>query len=339
MKRSSFLIGNQTIHCYFNTPFASVDELVPASQCIFITDENIFSAHPDAFFNRQTIVLKPDASIKQQSTIDDVIGQLIQRKADRDTWLIGVGGGVITDITGYVAGIFMRGLRTGLVPTSLLGMVDAAIGGKNGIDVGPYKNLIGLVKQPEWILFDLHWLTTLPKQEWSNGFAEIIKHACIQDAELFESLRQQSIEAYQNQPSQLAELIEKNVRLKFSIVAKDPMEQKERRLLNFGHTIGHAIEHTYHFSHGEAISIGMIYATKLSIAMSGLTEEAAALLEKTLIQYKLPAQANIEWEKIEPLIQLDKKKKGNGIRFILLEAIGKGNIQEISLETLQRILF
>jgi 3-dehydroquinate synthase len=134
-------------------------------------------------------------------------------------------------------------------------------------------------------------------------------------------------------------LIEKNVRLKWSIVASDPWEQNERRLLNFGHTIGHAIEYTYHLSHGEAIAIGMMYAAKLSAAMNGLKERSIQMLQKALDQYQLPTQATIDWKKIAPLIQLDKKRKGETIRFIVLTELGKGTVQEISLETLQTILF
>ncbi len=339
MTSTHFQIGNQSVQCYFNASFSNIDQWVPSHQCIFITDENIAYAHPAAFAHKQTIVLKAGESTKQQQTIDYIISKLIEKEADRDTWLIGVGGGVITDITGYVAGIFMRGLKTGLIPTSLLGMVDAAIGGKNGIGVGTYKNLVGLIKQPEFILFDPHWLTTLPTREWSNGFAEIIKHACIRDVDMLEELLNHSIEWYQNNPKELATLIEKNVRLKWSIVANDPWEQNERRLLNFGHTIGHAIENTYQLSHGEAIAIGMMYAVKLSAATNGLEETSIQIMEKAFTQYQLPTQAMIDWRKIAPLIQLDKKRKGETIRFIVLEEIGKGKVQEISLETIQTILF
>lgn len=339
MTSNHFQIGNHTVQCYFNGSFAHIDQWAPIHQCIFITDENIASAHSAAFANKRTIVLKAGESSKQQQIIDYIINELIEKEADRDTWLIGVGGGVITDITGYVGAIYMRGLKTGLVPTSLLGMVDAAIGGKNGIDIGPYKNLVGSIKQPEFILFDSHWLTTLPSQEWSNGFAEIIKHACIRDVNMIEELLQHSIDWYQHHPKELATLIEKNVRLKWSIVASDPWEQNERRLLNFGHTIGHAIENTYHLSHGEAIAIGMMYAAKLSAAMSGLKERSIQMLEKALDQYQLPTQATIDWKKIVPMIQLDKKREGENIRFILLEEMGKGKVQEILLDTLQTLLF
>src|SRR6185369_11874808 len=125
----------------------------------------------------KTIVLKPGEVYKNQQTVDNIIQQLIDLGADRKSFLVGVGGGVVTDITGYVAGVFMRGIQFGFVPTSILAMVDAGIGGKNGIDVGVYKNIVGLIRQPSFLLYDYAFLKSLPKTEWVNGFAEIIKHA------------------------------------------------------------------------------------------------------------------------------------------------------------------
>ncbi len=135
----------------------------------------------------QTIVIKAGEEHKQQSTVDYIIQQLIEKEADRNTFIVGVGGGVVTDITGYAASVYMRGLKFGFVPTTILAMVDASIGGKNGVDVGVYKNLVGLIKQPEFLLFDYSLLETLPGEQWVNGFAEVIKHACIKDAGCFHS--------------------------------------------------------------------------------------------------------------------------------------------------------
>ena len=174
--------------------------------------------------------------------------------------LVGIGGGVITDLTGYVAAIYMRGLSFGFVPTSILAMVDAAIGGKNGIDVGVYKNIIGTIRQPQFLLYDYSLLKSLPQSEWVNGFAEIVKHACIKDARLFNTLRQNSIRSYQRNSKELGALIKKNVHIKASVVQADEFEKGERRLLNFGHTLGHAIENIYKMPHGHAISIGMVAA-------------------------------------------------------------------------------
>jgi 3-dehydroquinate synthase len=175
---------------------------------------------------------------KIQSTVDHIIEQLIELGADRKTTLLGVGGGVITDITGYVAGIFMRGVKCAFIPTTVLAMVDAAIGGKNGVDVGNYKNMVGLIRQPQFILYDFSFLKTLPKEEWVNGFAEIIKHAAIKDAIMFAELESQNLNYYRKDSAAMASLIKRNALLKTKVVISDETEQGDRKLLNFGHTFG-----------------------------------------------------------------------------------------------------
>ena len=159
---------------------------------MIITDENIFGLHKKKLKDWNTIVLKPGEQFKVQDTVDRYCSAIIGFGADRKSFLIGIGGGVVTDITGYVASVYMRGLPFGFVPVSLLAMVDASIGGKNGIDVGVYKNMVGIIRQPDFLFYDTAFLKTLPQAEWVNGFAEVIKHACIKDAGLFESLRKQS---------------------------------------------------------------------------------------------------------------------------------------------------
>ena len=170
---------------------------------------------------------------------------------------------MVTDITGYAASVYMRGVKFGFVPTSVLAMVDASIGGKNGVDV-IYKNLVGLIKQPEFLLFDYSFLQTLPTEQWINGFAEIIKHACIKDAEMFAFLEENTVGDFMGDSVKLALLIEKNVTIKSEIVVQDEFEKGDRKLLNFGHTLGHAIENTSQLLHGHAVSIGMAAACTIS---------------------------------------------------------------------------
>ena len=178
MKKYSFSFSSSTVNYYFDAQFEQLQKLVPPEQTIILTDENIFARHKKKFKGWKTIVIKAGEAHKNQSTVDQIIEQLIETGADRKTTLIGVGGGVITDITGYVAGIFLRGISFGFVPTSILAMVDASVGGKNGVDVGLYKNMVGLIRQPSFILFDYSLLKTLPKEEWINGFAaEQVNHS------------------------------------------------------------------------------------------------------------------------------------------------------------------
>jgi 3-dehydroquinate synthase len=335
MKKNRFRFSGKPVDYYFNTPFARLSEIVDKAKTVLITDEHVFKAHQRLFKGWDTIVLKPGEAFKVQRTVDEVIDQLITLGADRLTQLVGVGGGVVTDITGYVAGIYMRGIPVGFVPTSLLAMVDASIGGKNGIDVGLYKNMVGLIRQPSFLLFDPALLKTLPLAEWQNGFAEIIKHACIKDAAMFKHLQQYKIRDFQKDPSLLAALIERNVRIKTRVVVQDEFEQGDRKLLNFGHTLGHAIENMYALSHGQAISIGMVYAAKISEQIIGYKDSAK--LESLLQQYGLPTSWAFDARAAFQVLQKDKKKAGKNMQYILLEKTGKGIVYPIPLAQLETI--
>ncbi len=201
-----------------------------------------------------------------------------------------MGGGVVTDITGYAASVYMRGVPFGFVPTSVLGMVDASIGGKNGIDVGNYKNMVGTIRQPGFLFYDISLLQTLPAEEWVNGFAEVIKHAAIKDAALFRELEKNSIQYYQKNKKALAGLIRKNVMIKSAVVLKDEFERGDRKLLNFGHTLGHAVENIYKLPHGHAVSIGIKAACLISEELMDFKETAriTGLLEKYGFPTDLP---------------------------------------------------
>lgn len=335
MKKRSFTFSSTTVNYYFDADFSQIEKLAPKENAVIITDEHVFAKHKKKFKGWNTIVLKAGEKYKVQQTVDVVIDQLIAFGADRKTTLVGVGGGVVTDITGYVAGIYMRGIRFGLVPTSLLAMVDAAIGGKNGIDVGVYKNMVGLIRQPAFLLFDTSFLKTLPKAEWQNGFAEIIKHACIKDAVMFRHLQKHKLSDFQKSPKLLSALIEQNVLIKTKVVVGDEFEQGERKLLNFGHTLGHAIENMYDLSHGQAISIGMTYAAVMSQQLKHFT--GAELVVKVLEQYGLPTLAKFNTKKAFKILLMDKKKDNVSINYILLEKIGKGVVQPLLFVQLQDI--
>ncbi len=312
--------------------FSSLDK----KNTIVITDENVFAHHSKKLKDYSTIVLKSGEEFKVQATVDSIIEQLFHYGANRATTLVGVGGGVVTDITGYVASIYMRGINFGFVPTTLLALVDASIGGKNGIDVGVYKNMIGTISQPQFILHDYSFLSTLPEAEWQNGFAEIIKHACIKDVAMFKELQSNSIKYYQTKKQVLSLLIEKNAMLKTKIVAKDVNEKGDRKLLNFGHTLGHALENQYELSHGQAISIGMVFASKLSQELTSFkqTDEVIKLLE----QYGLPTNVLFNKKKVFEVLAMDKKREKDFIKFILLKQIGKAVIKEISLAEIKEAL-
>jgi 3-dehydroquinate synthase len=335
--KQTFSFSTASCDYYFNTSALRLDKLVPRDKTVLVTDEHVFAEHQALFGDWNTIVLKPGEEYKVQDTVDAVIGQLLEFEADRSWSLVGVGGGVVTDITGYVAGIYMRGLKCGFIPTSILAMVDASIGGKNGIDVGVYKNMVGLIRQPSFLLYDTDLLRTLPESEWINGMAEVIKHACIKDAPMFKVLEENTLPRLRKDKDLLAKLIRRNALLKTKVVQADEFERGERKLLNFGHTLGHAIENMYELPHGHAVSIGMTVACQLSAKLTGFkqTQRVVDVLDK----YGLPTYADFDVEKAWDILKMDKKRTAAAMNYILLDKIGQGVVRSIPLEELQSLLF
>ena len=336
MTEKKIQFSRQKVSLYFGGSFSQLKDLVPKKNTVLVTDEHLFQLHGKKFKGWQTIVIKAGEQHKVQATVDDVINQLIELKANRQTVLVGVGGGVITDLTGYVASVFMRGIAFGFVPTSILAMVDASIGGKNGIDVGAYKNMVGCINQPNFLLYDASLLKTLPDGEWRNGFAEIIKHAAIRDLSMFGQLEKADLKFYQKNKEGLEKLIRRNALLKCGVVQEDEFEKNIRRLLNFGHTLAHAIETPYGLPHGHAVSIGMVFAAKLSEQRIGFKN--AERLQQLIAQYGLPTHLNYDREQTFSLLTSDKKKEGADMNFVLLEKLGKAVIQKIELNTIYNYL-
>lgn len=336
MKHIKYKFSTASTDLYLAGGISHLKKITEQSSTVLITDEHVYKAHTKRFKGWNTIVLKPGEEYKIQSTVDSIVEALIELEADRKTTLVGVGGGVITDLTGYVASVYMRGVRFGFVPTSILGLVDASIGGKNGIDVGLYKNMVGIIRQPSFILHDMVFLNSLPQEEWENGFAEIIKHACIKDAAMFAELETHSLKTYQRKQTAICELVQRNAVIKSKVVQRDEFEKGERRLLNFGHTLGHALETQYELLHGQAISIGMTYACHIAEQLTGFrqTERVVSLLEK----YNLPTYASFDKQKVFEVLKMDKKRERKEMNYVLLEKIGKAVVKSISLQQLEKII-
>ena len=332
-----YKFSGKKIDVFFDADFSLIEAKLQKDKTIFITDENVYAAHPEKFSNWQSIVIKAGEQFKNQQTVDSIIQQLIDLHADRQTFIVGVGGGVVTDLAGFVASIYMRGIKFAFVPTSILAMVDAGIGGKNGIDIGVYKNLVGVINHPEFLLYDYSFLETLPDDEWINGFAEIIKHACIKDNEMFHFLEKHSIMKFQASLKDTAAIIKKNVDIKYNVVANDEQEAGERKLLNFGHTIGHAIENTSGLPHGHAISIGMVAACRISEAINDFNKTDTKRIADLLGKYELPIAFTSDKEKTWEILLHDKKKSGDNMSFVVLDTIGAASIKSIPLGQLHKI--
>ena len=321
-----------------NVSFQEVSAYRDEKKILIITDENIFDLHREKLSQYPCIRIGAGEANKTQGTADNIIQEMLEMNIDKSWLIVGVGGGVVTDITGYVASVFKRGISLALVPTTILAMTDAALGGKNGVNVGIYKNMVGTTYRPEFILFDYSFLDTLPRAEWINGFAEIIKHACIKDTEMFSELEQHSVDHYITNRAALRELVEKNIAIKTAVVANDEFETGERYQLNFGHTFGHAIENLYGLPHGHAISIGMVMAAKISQAVSGLDASSVQKIIKLLGQYHLPISLDTDPVSVLDALKNDKKRAGDHINFVLLNRIGEASVKLLSFDRLRELL-
>ena len=335
MRNSEYIFSQKKVNCLFDAAFEDMLNYCSKEKTIIITDENVYSYYKQKMDGFRIIRLAPGEKTKNQKTIDSIIDKLLELEVDKQTFIVGIGGGVVTDMAGYVASIFKRGIRLGLVPTTILGMVDAAIGGKNGVDVGIYKNMVGTIYQPEFILYDYRFLNTLPVKEWINGFAEIIKHACIKDALLFSMLERYSLHEIQKDGTLIASLIEQNASIKMDIVTTDEYEKADRKLLNFGHTFGHAIENLHRLPHGHAVSIGMVAACNLSEKINGLHFEDAQRVVKLLAKYHLPVDIETDYAKVFDVLKLDKKRENDNMHFVLLNRIGEAEAKPVSMNFLQ----
>lgn len=264
---------------------------------------------------------------KSLETCTGVWNALTELGADRKSLLINLGGGVITDLGGFVASNFKRGIDFIHVPTTLLAMVDAAIGGKTGVDLGPIKNQIGLFSFPKLLLIDPGFLETLPQNELKSGLAEMLKHGLVYRKSYWEKMKDLSKLSLDDLP----QLIEESVAIKSEIVEKDPTENGIRKILNFGHTLGHALE-SYFLSneskttllHGEAVAVGMILETYLSSEICGFPKECLAEIKNTILQ-SFP-KIDLEEADLEPILNLlkhDKKNSYGNVNFVLLKAIGE----------------
>lgn len=305
---------------YFDESLSLLETIVDKNNSFLITDDNVGPIISKKLKKWNVITIPAGEQHKHADTVNTIIEQLVQLGADRKSTIVGIGGGVVTDIAGFVAAIYMRGINVGFVPTTILAMVDASIGGKNGVDVGIYKNMVGTFKQPSFLLYDYTLLKTLPDLQWANGFAEIIKHAAIKDAVMFKQLESHSLKDYKKDKELLGKLIMRNALLKAKVVQDDPFEHGDRKLLNLGHTLGHAIENTYELPHGYAVSIGIVVAAYLSKSI--LEFKQSERLVKLIEQYGLPAYYKYDSALALKNMLSDKKRVRDIINYVLLEKIG-----------------
>jgi 3-dehydroquinate synthase len=288
------------------------------------------------------ITIPEGERFKTLRTCEKIHEELVNKKANRSSFILALGGGVIGDIAGFVAATYMRGINYIQMPTTLLAQVDSSVGGKTGVDLKIGKNLVGAFYQPKAVIVLTRFLKTLPEKEMINGLAEVIKYALIADNHLFYYLDSHYENIFKHDTQTLEKITHLCLSLKAKIVAKDEKENNQRALLNFGHSVGHAIELLKHYKnikHGEAIAMGMIYASELSASL-GFLDKADVLAIKLLItKMGLPTVwPSFTETAYKKALLKDKKAQDENIQFICLTKIGKAHIEELSINNILQCL-
>ena len=306
---------------------------------LIISDDHVFPLYGEelekslnTFSICSHLTLPHGEPTKDFQTLPQVYDALLDAHLNRSDLIIALGGGVIGDLAGFAAASYLRGIPFIQVPTSLLAQVDSSVGGKVAVDLARGKNLVGSFFHPKMVFIDPDVLYTLPKHFLRDGMGEVIKYGCIKDVSLFERL--ESLPSYETLLAQMPEIIANCIDIKRQVVEADQFDRGERMLLNFGHTLAHAIEQHFHYereSHGEAVAIGMYQITKIAedkgLSCPGIAERIRTILK----QYKLPIQSNLPLGELLGAIKLDKKNLGKNLNLILLREIGKSYIYQTDL--------
>jgi len=313
----------------------TVTYLPPGVTPVIITDENINALYGKKFPQGPVLTIGTGEKIKTLATVENLLEQLISLSCDRSCFILGIGGGIVTDIVGFVASIFLRGVRFGFVSTSLLSQVDASVGGKNGVNLSAFKNMVGVFNQPEFVICDIDLLKTLPKKEISNGLAEIVKHGLICDTTLLSFIENNRQKALALDRETIFRLVADSVAIKSRVVQQDEMEAGERRRLNFGHTIGHAVEKINQekpdqTGHGRAVSLGMVAAAIFSQKKGMIAQADVDRITHLLKSLNLPVELDYKAEQIIEIASRDKKKQGKDLYFVFLESLGTARVKKIS---------
>jgi 3-dehydroquinate synthase len=318
--RSEILVGEK---------WQTVSRLLPEKGVVIITDDRVRTLYGNKFPDVPVLSLTPGEVSKKLEVINHLAGQLLEAGIDRSGFILAIGGGVVCDVAGFLAAVYMRGIRCGYISTTLLSQVDASTGGKNGVNLGSVKNMLGTIRQPEFVICDPEMLITLSEDEYLSGLAELIKTAVIGDLSLFELIEKSFDEIMSKDPDLLAGLVANSVRFKGLVVSEDEKETGLRRILNFGHTYGHAIELQKGLKHGFAVASGMELATVFSYEKKYIIRDEMDRIINILKKFKLTGEHNLTDDELENLVLHDKKKTGSYIHFIFTHGIGKAEVEKI----------
>ncbi|MBQ6957921.1 MAG: 3-dehydroquinate synthase [Bacteroidales bacterium] len=312
-----------------NLTYGKIDDLFPKTGTVVIADDYFRASGRLEKWGCPVLWVHASEEAKTLETVADLTAQLLNLQADRDTMLIGVGGGITTDITGFLAAIYKRGLRFGLVPTTLLAQVDAALGGKNGVNFDRYKNMLGTFRPAEFVYIDTDFLTTLPLRQLRCGAAEMLKTFILADSKAYEA----AVNVFRSDKPQVPQwLVRRAGEIKLALVEQDPEDHGVRQLLNLGHTFGHAIEKCApQYEHGEAVAIGLVMAARMAVEKGLMDPAEATRIREDLQAIGLPTEPPVLEKDLRNAILQDKKRSGSRLRFVLPEHIGKATLWEESV--------
>lgn len=298
---------------------------------ICVSDETVWPLYGQEL-NLQHILIGQGEAHKTLTTLALIYERLLEMGADRGTFILALGGGIVCDVAGFAASTYMRGLDYGFVPTTLLAQTDASVGGKNGVNVQGYKNIAGVFNQPDFVLCSPEVLKTLPPHEIAEGMAEIVKHALIADLAMFKYIESHVEAILALEPEAVNYLVRRSVEIKAAVVNADEREKGERRKLNFGHTLGHALEKSTGCTHGEGVALGMLCAVALSIASGNIAPEFYPRLQRLLKALGLPYEMPPVTKEQFSVMTSDKKREGLDLHYVLLEKIGRAYVRKFNLD-------
>jgi len=334
LKRITINTGKQNSEILIGGKWTDAFLRAPRGKTIIIADENVAGIYGKDFGPFPVITVAPGEKGKNFATVEELASRLLETGLGRDGFILAIGGGVVCDIAGFLASIYMRGIRSGFVSSSLLSQVDASIGGKNGVNLRGVKNILGVFSQPEFVICDPSMLRTLPEDEFLSGLAEVIKMGAILSRPLLELLITEHDAVLDRMPWILENLVYESVRLKAEVVSRDEREAGERKILNFGHTFGHVIEAVSGEKHGIAVASGMAVALDISRKEGILDDAGYNFIYDILKSYRLLTGNFIPPGMVEKYLVSDKKRKGRNVSFVLVSKPGSSEIREIDVKQL-----
>ena len=307
--------------------------LLPAKRVVVVSDTNIDRHYHSLIEPYDHILIGLGESSKTLKTLDIIYRRFIELGVDRSCFVLAIGGGIVTDVAGFAASTFMRGLEFGFISTSLLGQVDASVGGKNGVNVDGYKNMVGTFTQPKFVICDVDLLRTLSPREFRTGLAEIIKAAVIADAELFDMLEQTDFSTLQRDTERLSEMVYRAIKVKADIVERDERESGDRRLLNLGHTLAHAIEKSStKMNHGEAVAVGLALIAEVATSRDMLAVADKERIVALLLRAGFMLDAPVEIRTLLKAVAKDKKAEGSDIHIVFPLGVGRCTVKKMPVE-------